>query len=114
MASSQASGGLTGRMPPAVFAVSAMRRASQIWSEQVRSEQIRNEGDSHRHHIGESRSGPLVPELLGSNPRAFGHGRHLGPDHIGIDRGLADPGTVAAIAASDDVFTADELGVAAD
>ena len=51
---------------------------------------------------------------FGGNARAFGHRRHLGPDHIGIDRGLADPGTIAAIAAGDDILAADQLGVAAD
>ena len=33
--------------------------------------------------------------------RAFGHRRELGPDHVGIDRGLADPGAIAAVAAGD-------------
>src|SRR5947209_20440483 len=55
-----------------------------------------------------------VPELLGGDPGALGHRRHLGPDHVGIDRGLADPGAVATVAAGDDVLAANELGVAAD
>ena len=40
--------------------------------------------------------------------------RHLRPHHVGIDRGLSDPGAVAAIAAGDDVLAADELRVAPD
>ena len=34
--------------------------------------------------------------------------------HVGIDRGLADPGAETAIAAGDDVVAADEVGIAGD
>src|SRR6188472_799291 len=55
-----------------------------------------------------------VPELPGGDARAFCHRRHLRPDDIGIDRGLADPGAVTTVAAGDHVLAADQLGVAAD
>src|SRR5689334_4000847 len=55
-----------------------------------------------------------VPELLGGDAGAFGHRCQLSPDHVGIDRGLADPGAIAAIAAGDDVLAADQPGIAAD
>ena len=47
-------------------------------------------------------------------PGAFGHRRQFRPHHVGIDRGLADPGAETAIAAGDDVVTSDEVGVAGD
>src|SRR4051812_49125695 len=55
-----------------------------------------------------------VPELLGGEARAFRHRPQLGEDHVGIDRGLPNPGAVAAIGAGDDILAADQLGVAAD
>src|SRR4051812_35159090 len=107
MASSQAGCLSTIGTAPAVLVVSVMRHASQVrGSRTIALAQMRY-GD-------ESRSAPLVPELLCGNPRALGHRGHLGPDHVGIDRGLADPGAVAAVAAGNDVFAADQFGVAPD
>src|SRR5712692_9864651 len=54
------------------------------------------------------------PELPRRNPRALRHRRQLRPHHVRIDRRLADPGAVAAVAAGDDVLAADEFRVAAD
>ena len=53
--------------------------------------------------------------VLGRPPgRAFGKTGELRPDDAGINRGLANPGTVAAIASGDDVFAPHEPGIAAD
>src|SRR5260370_754784 len=46
--------------------------------------------------------------------RAFREAGELGPDDRRVDRGLADPGSIAAIAAGDDVVAADEIGIAGD
>src|SRR5262249_47488565 len=54
----------------------------------------------------------LLPKLARGEAGAFGHGGELGPDHVGIDRGLPDPGAVAAIAAGDDGLAPDESGIA--
>src|SRR5216683_6966689 len=54
-----------------------------------------------------------APKLF-RGPSALGHRCQLGPHHVGIDRGLADPGAETAIAADDDVVAADEVGVAGD
>ena len=56
----------------------------------------------------------ILPELLRRDLRAFGHGRHLCPHHVGIHRGLPDPGAEAAIRSGDHVLAADEPGVARD
>src|SRR6266436_2292671 len=61
---------------------------------------------------GQAGDRPLAPELARGEPGALGHAGEFGPDHGGIDRGLPDPGAVAAIAAGDDVLAADQLGVA--
>ena len=58
------------------------------------------------------RAASIAPELFCRQPSALGHRRQFGPHHVGIDRGLADPGAEAAIAAGDDVVPADEVGVA--
>src|SRR5712692_11769895 len=55
-----------------------------------------------------------APKLFRGQPSALGHRCQLGPHHVGIDRGLADPGAEAAIAADDDVVAADEVGVTGD
>jgi hypothetical protein len=44
--------------------------------------------------------------------RCSKHTPPVGPHHVGIDRGLADPGAESAIAAGDHVVAADEVGVA--
>src|SRR5712692_9132820 len=54
------------------------------------------------------------PKLPGRDARAFRQRGELRPNHVGIDRGLADPGAVAAITAGDDVLAPDQLGVAGD
>src|SRR3569832_524962 len=54
------------------------------------------------------------PELLRRQPRAFRHRGELGKHHLRIDRGLSDPGAVAAIRSGNDVLAPDQLGVAAD
>src|SRR5581483_11357850 len=54
------------------------------------------------------------PELPGGAPRALGKRRELGPDDVGIDRRLADPGAVAAVASRDHILAPHELGVASD
>src|SRR3984893_419135 len=56
----------------------------------------------------------LPPELARSEAGAFREAGELGPDDRRVDRGLADPGTVAAITAGDDVLAADEIGIAGD
>src|SRR5690348_1382541 len=61
--------------------------------------------------ISEFRS---VPELPGGDPRAFRHRRHLRPHHLGIDRGLADPGAIATVAAGNDILATDQPGIATD
>src|SRR5580692_4960822 len=53
----------------------------------------------------------LAPELTRREARPLGHAGQLGPYHGGIDRRLADPGAIAAIAAGDDVLAPDQLGV---
>src|SRR4030095_7075228 len=53
-----------------------------------------------------------LPKLAARNARTFGQRAQLGPDDVGIDRRLAHPGAVSAIAAGDHVFAANELGVA--
>ena len=55
-----------------------------------------------------------LPELTAGNARAFGHGRELGPDHVRVDRSLANPGAVAAVAAGNHIFTTHQIGVAGD
>src|SRR5271166_994171 len=54
----------------------------------------------------------LRPELVRGEARAFRQAGQLRPYNGRIDRSLADPGTVAAIASGDDIFAADEPGVA--
>src|SRR5262245_28970871 len=56
----------------------------------------------------------LPPELARGETGAFAQARQLGPDDIRIDRGLADPGAVAAIAAGDHVLAPDEPRITAD
>jgi hypothetical protein len=52
--------------------------------------------------------------LFRGQASALGHRRQFGPHNIEIDDSLADPGAEATIAASDDIVTADEVGVAGD
>src|SRR5262245_41274845 len=58
--------------------------------------------------------GVSCPELLARQPCPFGERRKLRPDHVGIDRRLADPGAVAAVRAGDDVLAPDQAGIASD
>src|SRR5579885_2132609 len=55
-----------------------------------------------------------APELRACEAGAFGHGAELCPDHHRIDRGLADPGAVAAIGPGHHVLAADQVGIARD
>src|SRR6185312_14322993 len=55
-----------------------------------------------------------LPEAPRRDRRTLGHRRELRPDDIGIDRRLADPCAVAAVAAGHHVLATDALGVAAD
>src|SRR3954464_6268099 len=108
--SSQAAGAAGGvsvaGTSPAVLMVSVMQpyRFFQEFKEGRTGQLLRDE-DSRR---------PSVPEPLGGDPRPLGHRGELGPDHVGIDRRLADPGAVATVAAGYDIFTADPLGVTPD
>src|SRR5262249_50942475 len=52
--------------------------------------------------------------MLRRDARALGHGGELGPCHVRIDGGLADPSAVATVAAADHILAADQVGVAAD
>ena len=52
--------------------------------------------------------------MAGGDGGAVCHGLEFGEDDIRIDRRLADPGAVAAIAASDHVFSADKFGITPD
>src|SRR2546423_11783426 len=54
------------------------------------------------------------PEFPRGNARAFRHGGELRKDHVGIHRGLSDPGAVAAIRAGKYVLAADQPRIAAD
>ena len=55
-----------------------------------------------------------MPEFARGEAGAFRHGREFRPNDGGIDRGLTNPGAVAAIAAGDDVLASDEPGVTRD
>src|SRR5436190_11613461 len=54
----------------------------------------------------------LFPEFARRDACAFGQRRELCPYHIGVDRGLSDPGAVAAIAARHHILAPDQLGIA--
>src|SRR5262245_65068199 len=55
----------------------------------------------------------LFPELARRKRRTIRHGLELGEHNIGIHRGLPDPGAEAAVTAGDDIFSADQIGIAA-
>ena len=53
---------------------------------------------------------PQPPQNLSrGQPSAFGHRRQFRSHHVGIDRGVTDPGAETAIAAGDDVVTPTRL-----
>src|SRR3954463_14037921 len=54
------------------------------------------------------------PEFSRGDARAFRHGGKLRKDDVGIDRGLSDPGAVAAVGAGKYVLAADKPRIAAD
>src|SRR5256885_2224842 len=49
-----------------------------------------------RNRLPSAQARSLIPALLGGDPRAIDERLELGPDHVGIDCSLTDPGTVAA------------------
>ena len=111
--------GAIGRMPVLPLAGDRLDRRSAGALRLADLRRRRRRAGAHRAGVpgapmGAASEFGLGPELLAGDPRALGHRRELGPHHVGIDRGLADPGAVAAIAAGDHVLAADEFGVAAD
>src|SRR5204862_25772 len=54
------------------------------------------------------------PEFPRGYARTFRHGGKLRPDHVGVHRGLSDPGAVAAVRAGKHVLAADQPRVAPD